>query len=431
LSARGVHDATARTWTLTLTQQPAPTMAAAGQQPFVLPVTLGLLSRDGRALPLNGRDTQALLVLTQAEQTFTFHDIDEPPVPSLLRGFSAPVQLDDGLGDDELLVLLAHDSDAFNRWDAGQRLALRRLLAALQGAGALTLDTAFMDTMRGVLRAPGLDPAFKEMVLTLPSESLLAEHLAVVDPQAIHAVREQALDALAEQLHDDWRWAWEDNQVREGYDPGGPQSGRRALANLALAMLCRHAARQGHDLWPGRAYQLVKDATDMTCRLGALKALVNARAPMADAALQRFYAAFRGDALAIDKWFNVQAEAPEATGATAGGVLARARELLKHPDFTLRNPNRARSLVVSLCKNNPAAFHRPDAAGYVFWAEQLLALDTLNPQLGARLARAMDRWSCLAEPCRSAAREALSRVAAKADLSPDTREIITRALEVK
>jgi aminopeptidase N len=127
----------------------------------------------------------------------------------------------------------------------------------------------------------------------------------------------------------------------------------------------------------------------------------------------------------------VQAEAPEAAGESASRVLARARELLKHPDFKLRNPNRARSLVLALCKDNPAAFHRPDAAGYVFWAEQLLAVDALNPQLGARLARAMDRWSSLAEPYRSAAREAVSRVAAKADLSPDTREIITRALEVK
>ncbi len=266
-------------------------------------------------------------------------------------------------------------------------------------------------------------------MLTLPSESHVAEQLDAADPQRIHTVREQMLDELAERLHDDWLWAWEQHAVHEGYDPGVQQAGRRALRNLALSMLCRHAVRHRQDAWPGRAYQLVKDATDMTQRLGALQALVDARSPLADAAIAHFHATFRGEALAIDKWFAVQARAPEPLGETGSRVLARARELLKHPDFSLRNPNRARSLVLSLCSGNPAAFHRPDAAGYVFWAEQLLAIDALNPQLASRLARAMDRWNALAEPYRSAAREAITRVAAKADLSPDTREVVTRALE--
>ena len=368
-------------------------------------------------------------MLTDAEQSFTFTGIDEPPVPSLLRGFSAPLLLDDGLTDDELLVLLAHDSDAFNRWEASQRLAQRCLLRALDQPGPVALDEACVQAMRQLLRTPGLDPALKELALTLPSEGQLAEALTQADPQRIHAVREQAQDALAERLHDDWLWAWSEHQVREGYDPGSQQAGRRALANLALAMLCRHAVRQGQDAWPGRAYQLVKDAGNMTTRLGALQALVDARAPLAEAALQHFHATFRGEALAIDKWFTVQAQASDAVGDSGSRVLARARELLKHPDFSLRNPNRARSLVINLCTKNPAAFHRADAAGYVFWAEQLLALDAINPQLASRLARAMDRWSALAEPYRSAAREAISRVAAKADLSADTREIVTRALE--
>jgi aminopeptidase N len=138
---------------------------------------------------------------------------------------------------------------------------------------------------------------------------------------------------------------------------------------------------------------------------------------------------FKGDALVIDKWFAIQATAPEPVGAGQGQVVAAARALLQHPDFSLRNPNRARSLVSALCMSNPAAFHRPDASGYVFWAEQLLALDAINPQIASRLARAMDRWSVLAEPWRSAAQEALTRVAAKADLSADVREVITRALE--
>jgi aminopeptidase N len=434
LQARGTHDAAARTWTLTLRQRAEPSPGQTDKQPFVIPVAMGLLSRDGRALPLQldgdaaPRGSEALLVLTEAEQRFTFVNIDEPPVPSLLRGFSAPVLLDDGLSDTELLVLLAHDHDAFNRWEAGQRLGLARLLAALPNDAPQPLDGAYVHAMRELLRHPQLDPAFKELALQPPAEGYVAEQVPHADPQRIHAVREHMLDELSERLHDDWLWAWNEHPVREGYDPGPAQAGRRALANLALAMLVRHAVRHGTDQWPGRAYQRVKDAANMTDRLGALQALVSADADLADEALSRFHARFKGDALAIDKWFQVQALAPDSVGG-ASRVLARARELLQHPDFSLRNPNRARSLLLQLCIYNPAAFHRADASGYVFWAEQLLALDALNPQLASRLARAMDRWASLAEPYRAAAREAVARVAAKADLSPDTREVVTRALE--
>ena len=438
--ARGQHDAGTRRYTLTLRQQPGAAAAGSTQQPFVIPVAMGLLSRDGRALPLVGADgeavsTERMLVLDQPEQQWVFEDIDEPPVPSLLRGFSAPVLLDDGLGDAELLVLLAHDHDPFNRWEAGQRLALRRLLAAAEtGAGGDTpvLDGAFVHAMREVLRSARLAPAFKEQVLTLPSAAYIAEQMSPADPQRIHRVRERVLDELAERLQPDWQWAWQEHQVAEGYDPGPQQAGRRALANLALRMLCRHAVRVGDEVWPGRSYQRVKDATNMSDRLASLQALIESHAGLADAALQRFHAQHAGDALAIDKWFSVQAEAPDPVvdePAGPGTTLQRAQRLLRHPDFSLRNPNRARSLLLALCIGNPAAFHRPDGSGYRFWADRLLELDALNPQLAARLARAMDRWSAWAEPFRSAARESIARVAAKPDLSADVREIVGRALE--
>ena len=215
------------------------------------------------------------------------------------------------------------------------------------------------------------------------------------------------------------------------------QAGPRALANLALQMLCLHAVRRGDEVWPGRAYQRFKDAANMTERMGALVALQNAHSPLAEAALERFLLQSGGDALLLDKWFALQARAsepvPEVHGhsaaATPGRVFARAKGLLKHPAFSMRNPNRARSLLTTLCTQNPAAFHRPDAAGYVLWADKLLELDALNPHVAGRLARAMDRWASLAEPYRSAAREAITRVAAKPDLSNDVREIVTRALE--
>ena len=430
VSARGRYDAPSRTYTLSIEQSSLPSPGQPEKLPFVIPVALGLVGRDGRALPLQlereeqPQGTERVLVLNEPRSFYTFINVDVEPVPSLLRGFSAPVVLLDHLGDAELLTLLQHDPDPFNRWEAGQRLAMNRLLAAIQGEAPLQLDSAFVEAMRGVLRHPGLDAAFKELALNLPSETYIAEQLDVVDPQRIHQAREAMKLQLAQALHEDWAWAFESHQTPGGYSPDAVSAGRRSLANLALAMLCLSAAATGDGVWPGRAYQRFKDATNMTERLGALNALVASHAELADAALARFHALFKGDALVIDKWFALQASAPEKDGR----VFARARQLLKHPDFSLKNPNRARSLISALCSGNPAAFHRPDAAGYVFWADRIIELDGINPQLAARMARVMDRWSSLAEPYRSAAGVALQRVAAKADLSNDVREIIGRAL---
>lgn len=433
VTARGVWDEAAQTYTLTLSQQTPATPGQPSKLPQVIPVAMGLLARSGRALPLRlageeaASGTDRILVLDQAEQQFVFVDVASAPVPSLLRGFSAPVVLDDGLSDAELLVLLRNDTDAFNRWEAGQRLALNRILAAVRGDAPLQLDTAYIEAMRTVLTHHDLDSAFKELVLTLPGEAYIAEQLDVVDPQAIHAAVAAAQVQLAAALRDDWIEALEANQVKGGYEPSPVQSGKRALANLALAMLvldAKAANRPDAGVWLGRAYQRFKDAGNMTDRLGALSALVNGHAELAEPALARFHAMFKDEPLVIDKWFALQARAAEH----GGRVFAKVRQLLQHPDFTLKNPNRARSLIFSLCMFNPAAFHRADAAGYVFWADQLLALDAINPQIAGRLARVMDRWTTLAEPYRSAALEAIRRVAAKPDLSNDVREIIERAL---
>jgi len=436
LQARGDYDAQARTYTLRLKQSCAATPGQPDKLPFVMPVAMGLLSAaDGSALNLQLQGeaapvgTERVLVLTQAEAQYCFINVDTPPVPSLLRGFSAPVNLDDGLDDAALLVQLTHDSDAFNRWEAAQRLALSRMQAALADGGPMLLDEPYIEAMRAVLRHATLDAAFKQHVLLPPSESYVAERCAVVDPQRIHAVREQFRLQLATRLQADWLWAFEAHQVREGYRPDVDQSGRRALANLALRMIVLQAVASGDSVWQGRAYQRFKDAGQMTDRIAALGALVDAQAPLAEAALAQFHSLFAGDELVIDKWFALQAETCEPLGDGAGRVFQRVKALMQHPDFSLKNPNRARSLIISFCMRNPAAFHRADAAGYVFWADRVIELDAINPQLAARLARAMDRWSQLAEPWRSAAREAVARVAARADLSNDVREIVTKSLE--
>ena len=437
LRARGHYNADARRYSLTLSQSAQPSPGQPGKLPSVMPVLMGLLAADdGRALPLKlegeaqALGTERVLVLTEAEQTFTFVNVECAPVHSLLRGLSAPVHLDDGLDDAALLLLLRHDSDAFNRWEASQRLGLSRLLAALPGEADLPpLGDDYIAAMRGLLLDPALDPAFKHLALMLPSEGYIAEHCNPVNPPRIHRLREQMRRQLATALRDDWASAFDAHQVCEGYQPSPEQAGRRALANLALQMLVLDAVQQGDTVWPGRAYQRFKDAGQMTDRFGALVALVDGHSPLAEPALARFHALFAGDDLVIDKWFNLQATASEPLDSAAGAVLQRVKALMQHADFSLKNPNRARALITGYCRENPAAFHRADAAGYVFWADRVLEIDAINPQLAARLARAMDRWSALAEPWRSAAREAVARVAASLKLSEDVREIVTKSLE--
>jgi aminopeptidase N len=278
--------------------------------------------------------------------------------------------------------------------------------------------------MRSVLRHPDLDPAFKELALTLPSETYIAEQLELVDPQRIHAVREAMRENLAQALFDDWQWAFGAHQTVGGYSPDAVSSGRRALANLALQNLCLAATLRGDSVWPGKALQRFKDASNMTDRFGAVSALVNAGHPLAQNALQRFHALFKDEALVIDKWFALQAGSIDRNGQ----VLPLVKRLMSHADFNIKNPNRARSLVSTFCQGNPAGFHRLDAAGYVFWSELVIELDSFNPQVAARLARALDRWKKLATPYRAAAQEAIKRVAASANLSNDLREVVNRAL---
>ncbi len=431
LRAQGHYDAASGIYSLTLSQSCPATLGQPDKQPFVIPVALGLLDAEGREL------TTGMHVLSQQSETLTFPGMQRAPVPSLLRGFSAPVVLEYDYTDAELLNLLTHDADPFNRWEAAQRLATGRALRYIgtQGLAAadVRLDDAFVGAMRDILRHPTLDAAFKELVLTLPAETYIAEQLDKVDPQRIHAVREAMRAQLAQVLYDDWQWAYEAHRENGGYRPDAVSSGRRALTGMALTMLCL-ASRgpstgsgrtdAGADMWAGKAYQRFKDATNMTDRFHALSALVVGGGDLAPKAIARFHAIFQHEPLVLDKWFALQAGQPDR----GGNVLPVVRQLMAHPDFNIRNPNRARSVIFSYCSGNPGAFHRPDAAGYVFWSERVMELDAINPQVAARLARALDRWKKLVEPLRGAAREAIARVAAKPDLSNDVREVVTRAL---
>ncbi|HJV73096.1 MAG TPA: DUF3458 domain-containing protein, partial [Noviherbaspirillum sp.] len=428
------YDEIAQIYTITLTQSCPPTPGQTEKKPFHIPVAVGLLDSSGRDMPLHlehidgGQEgsapTSIVLELTHASQTFHFTQVEERPVPSVLRDFSAPVILDIDYTDAELAFLMAHDSDAFNRWEAGQRLAMRRMLAlteAVQANHALSdaelKDSALTTIFRSTLNDTKLDPAFRELALTLPSEIMIAEQMDVVDPHAIHAVRQFLRRSVASALRLDWQVAYQANRTPGDYRPDPESTGKRGLKNLALSYLLELDDADTHLI----AQTQYDNANNMTDRIAALSALVNSSAPGREEALAGFYADFEHEALVIDKWFSLQAMA-RTTDVKA------VRTLMKHPAFTLKNPNRARSLLFSFCNGNPSQFHAIDGSGYAFWAEQVVALDALNPQVAARLARSLDRWRKYAPALQLKMQAALQQVANAKSLSKDVLEVVTKSL---
>ena len=387
-------------------------------------MAVGLLDADGNDMPLtvDGQDkgTTAVLELFAAEHTFVFSGVKSAPVPSVLRNFSAPVILQGSYTDIDLLHLFSHDSDPVNRWEAGQRLAMGRLLKLTGEAkidASLNLDDTFIEAMRKILVDDSLDPAFREQCLMLPSESMIAEQLDNVDPLAVHMARQFMRANIGSRLRGELLAAYQANLTPGDYSPDAASAGKRALKNLALAYLNAAPDEDSVTL----AQRQFRDAGNMTDRAAALSALIGSRVPEAADALDDFYELFKGEALVVDKWFSMQASAPTTD-------VAAVRALMRHPAFTLRNPNRARSLISMFCAGNPVGFHAPDGSGYAFWAEQVIALDALNPQVASRLARAMDRWRRYAPALQAQMQAALQRVAGQATLSNDVREVVSKAL---
>ncbi len=409
------------------------------KDPLLIPFAIGLVGRNGADLPLRLEGetgagatatpaTTYLLELTETEQTFTFVGVDEHPVPSLLRNFSAPVIVEYDYPSEELTFLLAHDTDPFNRWEAGQRLATRELLtlARCAATGApLRLDDAVVAAFARVLTDESLSPAFRELALTLPSESHLAEQMSESDPAAVHIARQFVRGRLANALRDDWLAIYDRHRTPGAYEPTAEAAGHRALKNLALSYLAELDN-------PSEAVRIATaqygSANNMTDRAAALAALLAATAASggeaASRALDDFYQRFEKEPLVIDKWFALQAT---QRGSAQRPVIDSIRKLMLHPAFNLKNPNRARSLIVSFCSANPAQFHAADGSGYRFWAEQVVALDALNPQVAARLARMLELWRRFTPALRDQMRSALETVAARVK-SRDVREVVEKAL---
>ena len=361
--------------------------------------------------------SEQLFELTKSSQTITVPGLSKKPVLSINRNFSAPVVLDFEQPESELLILLKEDDDAFNRWEAAQKLFMRSIL------NGKALDAELVSALRAILRDAALDPAFKDLLFTLPAESYLYEQVSVIDPQAIHQARRQVRGQLATALQDDWLWAYQEHQTPGSYKPDAKSAGKRSLKNLALHMLADSGYTKTDDI----AFAQYQSANNMTDQYGALAVLVNFSLSHAQACLSNFHERFKSDALVIDKWFALQATRQidlQDTSAVLTNVLA----LRKHPDFNIKNPNRARSLIHAFCMNNPGAFHQPSAETYQFWAEHVIELNHINPQVAARLARALDRWKQFAPNYQVHMKSALEFISKQTNLSSDVAEVIQKAL---
>jgi aminopeptidase N len=436
LKAEGRYDAQARRYTLTLTQSLAPTAyekrlpeagLAIDDGPLHIPVALGLVLPDGSdALPEKTR----VLPLTQQSQTFVFDGIPAAPVASLLRGFSAPVHLDFAQGDAELAHLMAWDSDPVNRWEAGQRLATRILLAGIAAGGEGTgwIPDTFVAAVARVLD-DGLrhDAALAAEALILPAEQVLAEEVAgageVIDPEAIHRARIALRRHLATRLRDRFEAAWAALAPTEPYSPDGPQVGRRALRNLVLGYLAESDAEYLNASVMPRLTAQCSEAGNMTDVIAALGTLANLDAPERTAALDAFHSRWQGEALVVDKWLQVQAT------SRLPGTAARVRELMHHAAFDIRNPNKVYALVRAFCAANPRHFHAADGEGYRLAADVIIELQAMNPQVAARIARSFDRWRQVDAARQAHARAALERIRDCAGLARDVAEVVGKALE--
>ena len=422
LRVRAAHDPATRRYRLEVSQR-------VGEAPseLHLPLALALLGSDGAEMPLRLAGETApgtgsrVLEITRPVEHFEFLDIAQPPTPSLLRNFSAPVIVEHDWTEAQLGFLAAHDTDPFNRWEAGQQLALSSLIAAVAGRAPAT-DGPLTAVWQAALDDAALSPGFRELMLSLPGEGMVAEQLAVVDPQALRVARMAVGALLGRALAARWRDLYERLAPEGAYHPGAAPAGRRALRNLSLGFLTLAGERDAGEL----ALRQFEQADNMTARQGALAAMLLGHAPQAELALARFADELGDEPLAMDKWFSMQATRHRSPYGRP--VLDQVRALMAHPAFSLGTPNKVRALIGAFCQGNLAEFHAPDGSGYRFWEEFLGELDPRNPQLASRLARAMDRWRKYTPDRQAQARASLERVLARPGLSRDVREVVGKAL---
>jgi len=421
------YDPRTHTADLTIAQVLPPTPGEAKKKPLHIPVQLGLVGNDGKDLSLtltSGRNTEGgLIELTKRTETFRFRDVPSRPVPSLLRGFSAPVNLTIGLSDADLRFLMAHDSDLYNRWQAAQDYATRVLVAAVKDIRAgqrAAKPTDFVTALGVTVADESLDPGYRAQFMFLPSESDLARVIGRdVDPLAIHEARRELRKAIGTALYEPLVGIYRRYETKGPYSPAPEPAGRRALRNAALGYLtCRGKAED-----VARVAAHFAQARNATDEVGALGMLSELRSPERAKAFDRFYERWKGDHLVIDNWFAYQAASPLPS------ALGTVTKLTRHPLFSIKNPNKVRALLGTFAMGNPVNFNRPDGKGYDFLAERVLEIDAFNPQVAARLLSSFRSWKALEPERRRMAKKTLQRIAAAKPLSPDVLEIVGKMLE--
>jgi aminopeptidase N len=429
LTAKGHYDPQARTYTLDLSQETPPTPGQPEKKPLPMPIRLGLIGADGQEIPLvqdnpaSAREAKfAIFELTGKSRRIVFNHVPSRPVPSLLRRFSAPVILDIDLSEDDLLHLIAHDSDPFNRWQAAQTFGTRLLIRntrLIRDGEIPEFSETFAEALGGLIDDCDADPAFTAEIVALPSEADIARDLGSdVDPDAIHMAREAFRGDLGRYLWHRLLAVYESLTSDAAYSPDAANSGRRALRNACLGLLAAGDSTHGADI----AMHQFQLAANMTDQFGALKILSLIASPQRERALDSYFRGHASDALVVNKWFTIQATIPEPE------TLARVRRLTKNHSFSLSNPNRVYALIGAFANGNPTGFNAADGAGYQFVAETALELDALNPQVASRLVSSFRSWRNLEAGRRAKARDALETLAARDALSSDLRDIVSRAL---
>ena len=414
--------------TLTVVQRTDATPGQADKYPLHMPLALGLLDADGRDLPVclagEAADTVAagtrVLELTEAEHCFRLQGLSRRPVLSPLRGFSAPVNLEYEQSDASLLQLFMHDSDGFNRWNAGQRLVTRRfqnIYGSCQGHLVADDWADLVAAFRHILQEDTIDAAYQALLLTLPSEDYLALQVEVVDPVRISDFLLALRLLLASSLAPVWEQAYGHHQ-QQAAGQDGVAVGHRRMQNVCLAYLALLETEASRE----RLSRQYREAINMTDQLAALHGMVNSEHPGRDAALDAFYQQWRQEALVIDKWFALQA------GSRVTGTLTHVKQLLAHADFDLRVPNRVRSLIAAFSQANPAQFHAADGSGYHFLGEQVAALDAINPQVAARMAVPLTGWRRYDAARQSIMQTVLQELAAMPTISRDLYEVVSKGL---
>ena len=423
LRVAGRYDQVAHRFELTIDQSCPPSPGQPEKAPYHIPFAFALLDRHGVEMPLRLEGTPGVadrtrvLELREPREVFRFEGVASQPVPSLLRGFSAPVKVSYDYSDDELIFLMARETDGFNRWDAAQTLS-QRLLMRMVAEPGLHPPGDYLEAFRATLENRDADTALSAEILTLPSEVYLGEQMEQVDVEGIHRARERLKEVIASSLRGELLHRYLREEGAGDYRLTPEAVGRRRLRNLCLDYLMQLDDPDARALCEAQC-SLGDNMTDVISALGLLVSSGSARR---EALLEAFLARWRHDALVVDKWFMVQALSKRPD------TLARVEELARHPAFSLRNPNNVRSLVGSFCAGNPVRFHAPDGDGYRFLSAQVRRLDGLNPQVAAHMMRSMAGWRRYDASRQRLMRREIESILSLPDISRDLFEVASRIL---